>query len=161
MARNIIGPLRDASLDRCFITDCLTTYRLSVGGNRAVESRFNLFAGANPPLLPVSGIGSHPSEAEIIAETLRDQQERLYRQIAAAEPRVLVTLGNAAGKVINEMAGRLGGFRLRVPGYGAPHQISLGGADTTWFPLAHPAAPRPFQEAHDEWSRRTGFLDGV
>ena len=161
VARNIIGPLRDASLDRCFITDCLTTYRLSVGGERAVQGRFNAFARANPPLRPVAGIGTHPSEAEVVAETLRDQQERLSDQIGAAAPRGLITLGNAAGRVVDTMAGRSGRFRLRVAGYGAPDRISIGGVSTTWFPLAHPAAPRLFQIAHGEWLRRTGFSDGT
>ena len=70
-----------------------------------------------------------------------------------------MTLGNAAGRVISEMTGRSRRFRLTVEGYEDPHQISICGVNTTWFPLVHPAGPPDFQTPHQKWLRDTGFVD--
>ena len=69
----------------------------------------------------------------------------------------MITLGNAALRVVRDMLGHLGlappetlppSFEM----YGTPIRASLGG-DISFnvVPLAHPASPDKYQRAHDRW----------
>jgi uracil-DNA glycosylase len=143
------------------MTDCLTSYRLSTGGEAAINDRYNAFVGADHPHLRrvlASEIGTHPSEQDIVDEALEDHRQRLCDQISAAEPRVLVTLGNAAARVINHLGDLPGSGVMSLDTYGTPRALRICGRDTRWFALAHPASPPPYQEAHTKWLDRTGFL---
>ena len=96
-------------------------------------------------------------------EALDSQVARLSAELAEANPVVIVTLGNAAMRVLRqivavELADDSGeGLRAENGQYGRPVRISFGGCDATWYPLAHPAAPPEYQTAHERWvTERSG-----
>ena len=86
-----------------WITDCLDTYFES--GKAAARLAEPDIAGA----IEASGLvapthRSHPSENEIVRESLRDHADRLREEFRTARPIVVVTLGNAALRVLAALA---------------------------------------------------------
>lgn len=130
---------------------------MSEGGQAAIEQRYNAFATSHPPLQPVTGLGRHPSESQIVTEALDDHQVRIAQQIAAAKPSRLITLGDAAARVIAAMSDRPGTGKISTAPYGLPRQIHIANMDVTWFALIHPAARGTWQQAHNDWLDRGGF----
>lgn len=153
---NILVRLSRCDLETHFVTDCLTTYRLSTGADNRVRDTYNPFAEEIDVLRPAQ-LKPHPTENQIVSESLDTQSERICRQIEAAHPERLVTLGNAAGRVIASLSGSRDFKKLTMEGYGTPRDIELCGQTVTWVPLAHPAAPKRYQEAHAAWLGRGGF----
>lgn len=148
----ILGPLGVARAD-AWITDCLNTYRASVKMCDAVEDVYTPFARAHE--LPHAELAPHPSEAQIVSEGIDQNLARLRRELAAAAPDVIATLGNAALRVLRELLGDAAApTKLNLADYGAELSANLNGHGTSWLPLAHPAAPRPYQVAHEAWMAR-------
>ena len=139
-----------------WITDCLDTYRASMGQAAALSGRFASFAaqvGITAPELP-----AHPSENEIVREALGDHRDRLLGELQQAHPTTIVTLGNAAMRVLRGLV-----RPERDPGeaigktetdYGQPLNISIGDHRASWHPLCHPAAPAMYQALHDRWRQK-------
>lgn len=146
----VLDPL---GVDRseCWITDCLDTYRCSVDLAEALEKRFLPFArtvGLAPHrLLP------HPSQAAIVEEALRDHRVRLAAELDACRPELVVTLGNAALQVLRELLDdrSLPGELAPDAGYGTVLPSRRNGTALGVLPLAHPAAPKEYQDAHGRW----------
>lgn len=66
-----------------------------------------------------------------------------------------MTLGNAALRVLRELLGDAAApTKLTVADYGTELSANLNGHRVRWLPLAHPAAPRPYQVAHETWMTR-------
>jgi hypothetical protein len=99
----------------------------------------------------------HPTETQIVSEALQTETGRICRQIEAAHPAVLVTLGNAAGRVIASLSDNRDFKRLAADDYATPREITFCGSTMTWVPLAHPAAPKRYQDLHAAWLARGGF----
>jgi uracil-DNA glycosylase len=74
----------------------------------------------------------------------------LLDELKVCRPAVVVTLGNAAARVFSDLLG-LPQRKLTVAGYGQVVCVTVHGANVTWFPLAHPAAPEAYQVAHKSW----------
>jgi hypothetical protein len=147
----VVEPLHAAwPHDSRFLTDCLTTYRQSRDGRDAIEDRYHPFADDHPPLKRAV-LPTHPSEDQIVIEALRTQRARLVTQVEAAAPAWLITLGDAAARVIGEISGWTGPGRIRETEYGQPRDIRIVGHDVRWFALCHPAAPKVYQLKHQEW----------
>jgi len=131
----ILGPLGVARAD-AWITDCLDTYRTSVKMRAAVDSVYEPFARTHG--LPSAELAPHPSEDEIVSEGIDHHLDRLHPELTAAAPDVVVTLGNAALRVLQRLLGDPAGpMKLTVPGYGtelsadldgAPHELAASGA---------------------------------
>ena len=70
-----------------------------------------------------------------------------------AKPEVIVTLGNAALRVLRELLFALGGpDALHADAdYGKELLVTVAGVTARWLPLVHPAAPKPYQVAHAAW----------
>jgi uracil-DNA glycosylase len=146
---NVFAPL-GAERSEVWITDCLDTYRSSPGMRTAVESVYQPFASTVG--LPPEDLAPHPSEGEIVTEATSHHRVRLLAEIAQARPVVVVTLGNAALRVLRHLLDEpTGPTKLAIDGYGASIDVSITGEQATWLPLAHPAAPAPYQQAHIEW----------
>ncbi len=64
-----------------------------------------------------------------------------------------MSLGNAALRVMGKLLSA-GPDRLEVDGYGTRLNGGLDGRAVEWLPLAHPAAPQRYQEAHRAWMQR-------
>ena len=148
----ILGPLGVARADT-WITDCLNTYRASVKMLAAVEEVYEPFARAHR--LPPAELAPHPSEAEIVSEGIERNLVRLHRELTTAAPDVIVTLGNAALRVLRNLLGDdAAPVKLTVADYGTELPARFKGHAMSWLPLAHPAAPGPYQEAHETWMTR-------
>jgi len=153
---NILDPLRAAGAVSHFITDCLTTYRLSSGASARLIDTYEPMVRQTSGL-PSANLLPHPIEAQIVREALKYQAERLTAQIAAARPRVVVTLGNAASRVIAGLSQTGGTGKLTQDGYGEPSTLYISGAQSVWIALVHPATPAVWQARHQEWLAGKGF----
>jgi hypothetical protein len=144
---HVLTPL-GVGRNEVWITDCLDTYRMSNG----VEARLGDTYDAGRPHYrwPARDIEPHPSESAIVSEALRSHRDRLVLELDRCRPELVVTLGNAACRVLRSLAGA-GPRRLDRNGYGERQKVTIAGRATEWFPLAHPAAPKAFQEAHRVW----------
>jgi uracil-DNA glycosylase len=148
----ILGPLGTARAD-AWITDCLNTYRASVKMRAAVEDVYLPFARAHA--LPSAELAPHPSEGQIVSEGIDQNLLRLQRELTAAAPDVIVTLGNAALRVLRKLLGDdAAPTKLTVADYGIERLANLDGNGISWLPLAHPAAPERYQVAHETWMAR-------
>lgn len=88
----------------------------------------------------------HPSEAQIVSEEIDQNLARLRRELTAAAPDVIVTLGNAALRVLRKPLGHaVAPTKLTVAGYGIELSANFDEHKMSWLPLAHPAAPGPYQ----------------
>ena len=150
--KNVLCPFQ-CSYSEAWITDCLNTYYESVGAAKRMDSK------EIKPLVGQLGIpprqhNSHPSEAEIVRLAKAEHLPRLRKELASAQPEVVVTLGNAALRVFSSIAD-LGGHKLAKLSsgetYGDALRVKVNGAPCVWVPLAHPAAPKVYQESHGKW----------
>jgi uracil-DNA glycosylase len=146
---NVFRPLGIPREVAC-VTDCLTEYHCSVkllGRLRDTYEPFAKEAG-----LPQASLPEHPSEHEIVRRTISGEMHRLDALIRAVKPELIVTLGNAALRVMRVLLGDpIGPHSLSPQKYGESIRIFRAGLVTLRYPLAHPAAPRPYQEAHLRW----------
>lgn len=154
----VLAPLQVEPSD-AWITDCLDTYRMSTGMARALESVYRPFAAAAG--LPPYSLRPHPSEAEIVRESSEAHRTRLEGELRRARPSRVVTLGNAALRTFRGLIDAPGGPRKLTPGrYASPISVEIERRPVEWLPLAHPASPRPYQEAHAEWTRHVSQVRG-
>ncbi len=140
---------------KAWITDCLDTYFES----KAAADRLNAPELVN--LIKQYGIPDrqhrhHPSESDIVSEAKQHHLERLRNELTIASPELIVTLGNAALRVMNIL---IDGYSDKISKlsakeeYGRKFQVQVCGQNAEWLPLAHPAAPKIYQDAHDIWCK--------
>lgn len=150
--REVLAPLGIA-MAGAWITDCLDTYRASTGVGRRLADTYEPFA--RNVGLPSAVLPSHPSEDDIVREARTEHLGRLRHELRACTPELIVTLGNAALRVMRDLVEvETAPNRLHVPSYGARLACRLEGRSLAWLPLAHPAAPAVYQEAHGRWRSR-------
>lgn len=106
-----------------FTTACLTTARGSTGVARRLEDRYRRVAVELSA--PVAELGSQPGENDIVEESLAEHAERLVAQVAAASPKVVISLGNAAACVIGALGGFGTGAALRPEDYVRDRHIRM------------------------------------
>lgn len=153
---NVLDPLSNAGAASAFVTDCLTTYRLSTGAAARLGDTYERMAEETAGL-ESADLERHPSEAQIVREALQIQAERLRGQVAAARPKMIVTLGNAASRVVNILSGASGKGTLVPDVYGVPSKVAVSGVQTSWVALVHPATPPVWQARHQDWLADKGF----
>ncbi len=133
-----------------WVTDCLPTYYASAGVATAIADRFVLTMAASTR--PAPKLETHPSENQIVADaTERTRLAELWAEFALAQPQVVITLGNAAARVLRKLLDLdTGPTKLRGDGYGDPVSIS---EERLWYPLAHPGVIRraPWKGIHGHW----------
>jgi hypothetical protein len=148
--------LRPLHIDRssAWITDCIDTYFESAkAAARMAEPEIVNAMMANG--IPVPNHRAHPSENEIVREAIGVHSNRLRAELEAARPQIVVTLGNAALRVLAALGGAGQRPRRLSPVgdlYGKPLGGGIEGLKFEWLPLAHPASPAPYQRAHQEWA---------
>jgi hypothetical protein len=147
---HVLTPLGVGRYEVC-VTDCLDLYRMSNGVKARLADTYD--AGRARYGWPPQDIEPHPNESAIVTEAVGSHGDRLMRVLARCRPDLVVTLGNAACRVIHELAGA-GSRRLDLNRYGQRQKLSIDGHDSVWLPLAHPAAPRPYQVVHQMWEER-------
>jgi uracil-DNA glycosylase len=142
-----LGINRDDSV----IVDCLPLSRASVGVRKRLTDTYAPFAEKVDA--PTARLLEHPSESQIVQEALDAHGERLREQIAAAKPELIITLGNAAARVLAALDGRpVGSGVLDAASYGVARPLGKV-ATAQWQALIHPAAPPTWQATHDSWVR--------
>lgn len=154
VADQVFGPL-GVTREDAWITDCLDIYHASTGAAGRIADTYAPFAKAHG--LIAADLGAHPSEAAIVTEALAQHRVRLLDELARATPDVVVTLGNAALRVLGSLGTVDGGAPrgLATEGYGKSLRLRIAGRTVTWLPLTHPAAPEMYQAAHRAWRART------
>ena len=85
---------------------------------------------------------------------MTDHLGRIADELRDAEPTTIVTLGNAALRVMRELlptrtASSRDCRHVRTVGVCAS---SLDGRKIAWYPLVHPGGRGPVKEAHAEWT---------
>lgn len=158
--RDWIAPLGFGP-DDYFVTDCLDTAMMSTGVERRVtaaggeSATYHQLIGALG--LPPVAMPRHPSEGEIVAQA-RGHHDRLRGQLAVAGATTLITLGNAAARVVAEVGGQTG-RALERDTYQEVRHIDVGGRSYAWYALVHPAVRPPWTETHRVWLEARGTRD--
>ncbi len=147
---NVLAPLAATRADTWF-TDCLDTYRLSNGARKALVDTYDSERARYG--WPAWHLRPHPSDDEVVQESTSWHKDRLRAELATCRPELVVSLGNAALRVTGKLLAA-GPERLEVVGYGERLTVGLNGRAVEWLPLAHPAAPQRYQEAHRAWVER-------
>lgn len=154
--KNVLDPL-GANRETTWITDCLDTYRCSSKLAGRIKDTYEPFAkGAG---LTSAALSTHPSEQVIVDEALEKHQRRLLAELDAAAPEAIVTLGNAAFRVLKTLAKVLDGSIIgdelssKSAAYGRRNIVRIGERQAEWLPLAHPAAPPAYKAAHQAWMK--------
>jgi uracil-DNA glycosylase len=159
LVTSILEPLGITQADT-WMTDCLDTYRCSDEQAIRMFGRYNAFA--HDCGLPLAILPEHPDEDDIASEAKQHHNKRLREEVRAASPDWVITLGNAALRVltglIDEVPAPLPHRLVPNNTYGQVLEVRLLGRNIRWLPLAHPAAPRDYQTAHDQWRTRTARI---
>jgi hypothetical protein len=138
------------------MSDCLNLYHMSAG----IRVRLDTDVGDALENLGRAGCGllSHPSENQIVSGALA-AHTRIASELEEAKPQVLITLGNAALRVLGAVVGRTEMQNLRHENayYGKPIHVNFAGHACVWYPLCHPGqrAAR-YLLAHDGWAKGVG-----
>lgn len=143
-----------------FVTDCLDTAMMSTGVERRVtaagddEATYHLLAEELD--LPPVEMRPHPSESEIVG-LARGHHDRLRQQLEASGAGIVITLGNAAARVLTALGGEHGG-PLTQDSYRQVRAVQVGRRRLEWHALVHPAVRPPWVETHRAWqaSMRSG-----
>lgn len=147
----ILGPLGYCRA-KTWITDCLDTYSCSSSLRRRLSDTYDRMPG-----LPQWNLPAHPSEEDIVKQSINDHMVRIRSELDAAWPTRILTLGNAALRVLAQLVHAARGTSIPnrlsadAAGYGQPVLVHLQGRSVEWIPFAHPAAPKPYQDAHRAW----------
>lgn len=148
----LFNPLK-ISRTQAWITDCLDEYHQSTSAQAAMSR------GPVAKMLIDHGIimpvhRAHPTEGQIVAMARQQHHRRLLEELAVARPKIVVTLGNAALKVFCELA-KMQEAPIRLSSdplhYGRTYGARIGERAIEWLPLAHPAAPESYRQAHRDW----------
>jgi hypothetical protein len=147
----VLAPL-DAARDGAWVTDCLDTYYESTGAARRLDSD-EISALVRTLDISPRRHDAHPSEANIVRLGLANHRQRLISELDTARPDLVVTLGNAALRVFMALASHVDEprTRLSLERYGISTEATINGRHVAWLPLAHPASPKPYQQAHRQW----------
>lgn len=139
-----------------WMSDCLDTYRCS---DRLKERIDNTYSELTNKLgLPKANLMTHPSESEIVQEAIKKHLGRLSNEIENARPEKIITLGNAALRVLSQIVKTKSDVPRKLVAdvnfYGKPITVHTNsGHAVRWFPLAHPAAPKIYQATHSVWKQ--------
>ena len=152
----VLCPLR-IRRNETWITDSLDFYCESVGARERTQTP-EVQHILSKYSIPGPSLHEHPDENTIVSIARNEgHHARLRKELQTAQPELLITLGNAALRVIHEVLGDAG---MTLPEklswddrkYGDRFHASLGeGFEFDVLPLAHPASPDSYQKAHDRW----------
>jgi hypothetical protein len=152
----ILRPL-GASWSDVWCTDCLDTYYLSEGMRRAIREVYDPFAARLG--LPSVELPPHPTSRAIVRGA---QVERIGRELETADPEFVVTLGEAALKVLRTIVGDGPPDLERSGTYGDPASVPFRGRALRWYALIHPGQRGvAWRQTHESWIQRTMRSAGI
>jgi hypothetical protein len=129
----------------CCMTDCINTARRNKGQSERIRETYEP-AVAKLGLPAVVMEAAPVGEATVVREAKRCQLRRLSAELDAARPEVVITLGDAALRVLCllvEIDSGDPGPALREESYGREAIVRHSGGRARWLPLVH---PRPGSE---------------
>ncbi len=143
-----LAPLGVAA-DDYFVTDCLPTSMMSTGVEKVVDEKGVYGALVDRLGLPTVAMARHPSENAIVTQAV-EHHERIREQVTVSGATRIVTLGNAAARVLAAATGETGGA-LAADSYVHARRVVIDGRELEWHALVHPAVRAPWVERHDQW----------
>jgi hypothetical protein len=146
---HILAPL-GLDRSRVCITDCLNTSRLNPNQAARIADTYAAFAARVG--LPESTLPAVPSgETGIVTEATQGHVDRLRDELRACAPARIVTLGNAALRVLGHVVAIPKGLPRGIShdGYGTPIEVTFEDRPIELLPLVHPRNG----ERHREWSK--------
>lgn len=159
LAEHILRPL-GVTRDDCWISDCLDTARRNPGQTGRLADTYAPAALALG--LPEAQMEPAPlTERDLVREAHVKHLDRLRAELLACQPEIIVTLGNAALRVLRSLVqieDNDPGMGLNADSYGHPVRVRVGSVPTTWLPLVHPRSgertPR-WAGTHERWEAAT------
>ncbi len=147
---NVLSPL-GVTRDEACLTYCATTCFVDAAADFAVNERYAPVASNLG--LPQACLLLRPRETALVETTVTDHRERLLRELSMTVPELVVTLGNAALRVMRAITeARAGPGRLHPDAkYGVAQPLAWGGRKAAWLPLTHHESAPIFAEAHERW----------
>ena len=139
-----------------WLSDCLDRYRCSDRLKNRIDDTYSKLPKKLG--LPKASLLPHPSEDEIVKEAIQKHRTRLLDEIANARPDKIITLGNAALRVLSQIVDTNSDVPRKLVAnvnlYGKSIMVhTASGHVAQWYPLAHPAAPKIYQAAHSMWKQ--------
>jgi hypothetical protein len=155
-----ILPAFDRSRADAWMTDCLHWHCASADATARIDDTYTPLALTIG--LPLAILPPQAGESSIVQIATSHELPRLRHELAVVEPETVVTLGNAALRVFRHLLepAHTGVFPEKLhagPSYGDELRVVFEGRAIRWIPLAHPAAPSPFRQAHERWLEARGI----
>ena len=156
LSENVLAPLGITRAD-VWLTDVLDTYRCGAELADRLDITYVAFVADSSDMhLAVHSLQAQPADEAIVDEALTNHRERLTRELRTARPRLIITLGNAALRVLRELVAvdstAHAPERLDPSDYGRSVPVTTDGSSGEWIALAHPASPRSiFDGPHGAW----------
>jgi uracil-DNA glycosylase len=157
MGQHVLAPL-GVRRDEACISDCLDVARLSEGQARRLKDTYNPVAALMG--LPPCTLAPAPDEAEIVEEAKNAHLDRLREELRQCQPRTVITLGNAALRVMIMLLDDVEPFApkdLVHAAYGRARSATFEGRQLKWLPLVHPRAGAnipAWVETHTRWENQ-------
>ncbi len=149
LAEQVLTPL-GIPRTQTWITDCIDIYHESKGAAKHLNEP--LFRDLLVQLrIKDRNLPSHPSEDQIVGNA---QLDRLRTELASCLSRLIITLGNAALRVlVNFIEGSAPIRKLAADSsYGQRFVVRIAGSSSIeLLPLAHPGARGDYPLAHANW----------
>lgn len=151
----VLGPLGVTRDETCF-SHCVDTYCTDGAAAFAVKERYQPFA--REAGLPEAALEPLPREGGLVERALTLHRDRLQHELSVVVPELVVTLGNAALRVLRAVTEAKGGLGKLHPDerYGVPQPLAVGRRHTLWLALTHHDVPPAYVEAHARWRRSHG-----
>jgi hypothetical protein len=156
MRRHVLRPL-SVTWEDAYVSDCLDKSRLNPGQANRVSRTYDLVRGQVGGLEPCTLRPVPGGESAIVEEARAGHLGRLTEELQDCEPSTVVTLGNAALRVMTDLLDDNRdpdlGAELKRAKYGQPVTARLDGRPLTWIPLVHPrpGKQRPWKPVHETW----------
>jgi hypothetical protein len=152
---SVLAPL-GVTRDETCLSYCLDTYRADPGAVFAVHERYQPFA--REAGLPEAHVEPRPRDWALVELAMAEHRDRLLHELSVVVPELVVTLGNAALRVLRAVTEAKGGLgKLHSDDrYGVMQPLAIGKRNTLWLALTHHETPPTYVEAHARWRQRQG-----
>jgi hypothetical protein len=155
LGEKVLAPLGITREEAC-LSYCLDTYCADGAAVFAVNERYQPFA--REARLPEAHLAPRPRDGELVEIAVTEHRERLLHELSVVVPELVITLGNAALRVLRAVTEARGGLGKLHPDdrYGVMQPLAIGKRNTLWLPLTHHETPATYVEAHARWRASLG-----
>jgi uracil-DNA glycosylase len=149
----VLSPL-GVTRDEACLSYCVDTCFADAAVGFAVSDRYQPVASEAG--LPEARLPPRPRDGALVALAVEAHRQRLLRELAMVVPEIVVTLGNAALRVLRAITEAKGGLARLHPdaSYGLEQPLTFGTRRAAWIALTHHEAAPIYAEAHACWRER-------